>query len=307
MPSDEPPSIETIRFRGFSLEMKPLALSRDGETVPLQLRPLQLLAFLSTRTGTLVTHDQLREHLWGNRTVSFNNSIHVYVSQIRAALDDDANNPTFIENVPRQGYRFLPTTEKIVNKRARIGLPWTLQSIQWRAAQVGIMLLAAALIATLFALIPDSKDPVTRPHVNADALGSYRRGEYLLNRYDADATKNSIHYFEAALRIEPTFAEAHLGAARALSRLGMFEDADARAQSAIDLNADLADAYVVSGYVDVMYEWQWDDALKNFQTALEKDNSSVAAHQGIATYFVLQGNLNSAIRHMELALRIDPA
>ena len=67
-----------------------------------------MLVFLLQRPGELVSREDLRHLLWPEGTfVDFDGSLNVILKRLRATLDDDSNNPRFIETVPRHGYRFI--------------------------------------------------------------------------------------------------------------------------------------------------------------------------------------------------------
>lgn len=71
---------------------------------------MQLLELLLQQRGELVTREQIRQHLWPNGTVvEFEHSVNAAVKRLREALGDDADQPTFIETIPRRGYRFIAT------------------------------------------------------------------------------------------------------------------------------------------------------------------------------------------------------
>ena len=74
----------------------------------LQEQPFEILRLLLQRPGDVVTRDELRERLWPEGTfVDFEHSLNAAIKRLRAALGDDADKPTFIETVPRRGYRFI--------------------------------------------------------------------------------------------------------------------------------------------------------------------------------------------------------
>jgi len=91
----------TLYFDQYELRAKPLALLRNGRAVELSSQPLRLLRLLALHAGQIVTHNQIREHLWRDQVVDFAGSIHVCVSHIRTALDDSGKRPRFIETIPR--------------------------------------------------------------------------------------------------------------------------------------------------------------------------------------------------------------
>jgi DNA-binding winged helix-turn-helix (wHTH) protein/Flp pilus assembly protein TadD len=89
-------------------------LSRDEQKNRLQGQPLQLLELLLQHAGSLVTREQIQQHLWPDGTVvEFEHSVNAAVKRLRSALDDDAENPAFIETIPRRGYRFIAQVENI--------------------------------------------------------------------------------------------------------------------------------------------------------------------------------------------------
>jgi TolB-like protein/Flp pilus assembly protein TadD len=74
----------------------------------LQDQPLEILRLMLERPGEVITRDELRQRLWPEGTfVDFEHSLNAAIKRLRAALGDDADRPTFIETVPRRGYRFI--------------------------------------------------------------------------------------------------------------------------------------------------------------------------------------------------------
>ncbi len=84
------------------------ALSRSGTKVKIQEQPFRLLLLLLERPGEVVTREELRQRLWPEGTyVDFDGSLNVILKRLRGAIDDDPENPRFIETIPRRGYRFI--------------------------------------------------------------------------------------------------------------------------------------------------------------------------------------------------------
>src|ERR1039457_1999763 len=105
---EEPATGVVYRFGLFVLESSALALTRNGIRVRLQDQPLQVLALLLEKSGEIVTREELRQKLWtANTFVDFDKSLGVAVLKVREALGDSAANPTFLETLPRRGYRFI--------------------------------------------------------------------------------------------------------------------------------------------------------------------------------------------------------
>ena len=67
-----------------------------------------MLAALMERSGEIVTREELRRRLWASDTfVDFEVALNSAVSRLRDALGDSANSPSFIETIPKRGYRFV--------------------------------------------------------------------------------------------------------------------------------------------------------------------------------------------------------
>lgn len=97
-----------IRFDRFELDVTAGELRSGGAVVKLQPQPCKVLALLASRAGQLVTRAEIQRQVWTDDTfVDFEQGLNYCVRQIRAALDDQAETPRFIETVPRRGYRFL--------------------------------------------------------------------------------------------------------------------------------------------------------------------------------------------------------
>ena len=79
----------------------------------MQEQPFQVLAALLKCPGEIVTREELRESVWPQDTfVDFDHALNTAIKKIRAALGDDADNPRFLETVPRRGYRFIAPLER---------------------------------------------------------------------------------------------------------------------------------------------------------------------------------------------------
>src|SRR6187431_26560 len=99
-----------VRFGTFELSVRSGELSRRGLRVALQEQPLRILTALLERPGEVVTRQDLCRRLWPEGTfVDFEHSLNAAVRRLRSALGDEADNPRFVETLPRRGYRFIGT------------------------------------------------------------------------------------------------------------------------------------------------------------------------------------------------------
>ena len=100
-----------IQFDDFEFDLQSGELLRNGEPVRIQPQPSRVLRLLLTHSGETVSREKLRDHIWGSATyVEFDQGLNYCIRQIRVALGDNAAKPSYIETLPKQGYRFLPKT-----------------------------------------------------------------------------------------------------------------------------------------------------------------------------------------------------
>jgi DNA-binding winged helix-turn-helix (wHTH) protein len=103
-----------FRFGVFELDLQAGQLRRDGLIVKLAPQPLKLLTLLVGRAGTVATREEIRAALWSTDTfVDFDQGVNFAVRQIRDALGDNADNPRFVQTLPRRGYKFLGAVEPL--------------------------------------------------------------------------------------------------------------------------------------------------------------------------------------------------
>src|SRR5690242_19581238 len=109
-PMGSPVRTQVIRFADCTLDVQTAELCRNGSRVVLQDQPFQLLTALLENPGQLVTREELTRRLWPDGTfVDFDQSLNRAIARLREALGDNAENPRFVETLPRRGYRFIGT------------------------------------------------------------------------------------------------------------------------------------------------------------------------------------------------------
>src|SRR5580704_7543820 len=104
----ETPGPKILRFGVFEVDLRAGELRKQGVRVKLQEQPFHVLTALLQRPGEVVTREELRNQNWPPDTfVDFDNSLNTAINKLREALGDSADNPRFIETLPRRGYRFI--------------------------------------------------------------------------------------------------------------------------------------------------------------------------------------------------------
>ena len=142
------------RFGLFDLDLQARSLHKSGIRIKLQSQPFDILVSLIAKPGEVVTRDELQRNLWPADTfVDFEHGVNTAVKRLRDALGDSAENPRFIETVPRYGYRFIAPVEwpqenvplPVENGQAKTKLEE--QSTRPNVLHVGTASLLLALVA----------------------------------------------------------------------------------------------------------------------------------------------------------------
>jgi eukaryotic-like serine/threonine-protein kinase len=108
-----------LRFGVFELDTQTGELRKSGRTIRLRPQAAKVLTVLASRPDQLVTREELKDQIWGQDTfVDFEHGLNLCIQQIRAALDDDADVPRYIETLPRRGYRFIAPVQDSTQEQA---------------------------------------------------------------------------------------------------------------------------------------------------------------------------------------------
>jgi len=141
---------ELLRFGVFELNLTTEELRKSGTLIKLSPQPFKLLALLASRSGQVVTREDIQQQIWGDETyVDFEQGMNHCIKQIRNALSDSADSPLYIETIPRRGYRFLAP---VVSKTVLAPAPRVVES------QSGIQ-----TKVTIPAIKPDGEGSATTP------------------------------------------------------------------------------------------------------------------------------------------------
>ena len=130
------PTVRVVRFGVFEVDLRAGEVRKNGLKVRLQEQPFAVLAMLLERPGDVVTREELQKRLWsGDTFVDFDHSLSASVNKLREALGDSADNPRFVETLPRRGYRFIAPVEGM--ERGTEGGPRTFQQAGVETPPVG--------------------------------------------------------------------------------------------------------------------------------------------------------------------------
>jgi len=254
---------DVFRFAEFTLDAAERRLLRDGAVIRLPPKALDLLITLVRHAGRLVTKDQLLARVWPDSFVE-EGILTVHVSALRKALGND---DSYIETVPRTGYRFV------------------------------------ARVTTVPSAVDTMVRGTARPIEVYELVG---RGRTHLLSASPPALLEAVEAFRAAIDIDPEYAPAHAGLAlarcarasvRATPHLEAYAEAKVSALRALALDPTSADAQVALGTVLFLSEWAWADAERSFRRALD---GNPAHTEGLVQY----GSLMEALGRLDNGLRL---
>lgn len=102
------------RFGAFEVDLRSGEVHKHGTRLKLQGQPFQVLALLLEHSGAVVTREEFHQKLWpANTFVDFDTGLNSAIKKLRDALSDSAEEPRYIETLPRRGYRFIAPVDNV--------------------------------------------------------------------------------------------------------------------------------------------------------------------------------------------------
>jgi serine/threonine-protein kinase len=151
--------------------------------------------------------------------------------------------------------------------------------------------------------------------VDPEAFEAYLRGRYFWNKRTPGSMKKGIEYFQQAIEKDPNHPLAYAGLADSYNMLGnwsvlppkeAYPEAKAAARKALGIDGKFAEAQVALSYATFLYDWEWEEAEKGFERALELNPNYAPGHQWYAVYLIAWGRHNEARAEIERAHDLDP-
>jgi Tol biopolymer transport system component/DNA-binding winged helix-turn-helix (wHTH) protein len=138
-------SSQLVSFGVFQVDLQAGELRKAGMKQKLTGQPFQVLAILLEHPGDVVTREDLQKRLWPDTFVDVDRSLNTAINKIREALGDSAENPRFVETLPRRGYRFIGETNGHRRRTERIVVrSHRLKTVGWIVA--GAVCVIAAVL-----------------------------------------------------------------------------------------------------------------------------------------------------------------
>ena len=242
-----------MRFGTYEMGLHSGELRKAGVRIRVQQQPLRLLEILLERPGEVVTREQLRNRMWPDASFGdFDQAVNVAIAKLRAALGDSADNPRYVETLPRRGYRFIaevavvnppstkpelasPTGSSAAEIRAPFEVPADMArrriSQLWKVLGVSVVLLLAILAVWIM---------FWRNGVSANPPSSTPIASLAVLPLE-NLSSNSEDYFADGMTDELITDLAQISALRVISRTSVMPYKGARKslrQIARELNVD---------------------------------------------------------------------
>ncbi len=144
-----------VRFGIFEVDLSSGELRKGGMKIKFREQPFQILALLLERPGGVVTREELQKKLWPSDTfVDFEHSLNAAIKKLREALSDSADNPRFVETLPKRGYRFIYPVEgvKVSSPSREVAVEAPAPRVR-RTGQVHIWMAGLALLVLVAVLV----------------------------------------------------------------------------------------------------------------------------------------------------------
>jgi DNA-binding winged helix-turn-helix (wHTH) protein/tetratricopeptide (TPR) repeat protein len=286
-----------FRFGVFETDLLTRELRKQGRIVKLQSQSFQLLLRFLERPGELVTRNDIRRTLWpGNLHVDFDHGVNNAVHRLRRVLGDTAHKSRLIENVSRNGYRFVAAVEPIADSECQ------------SAPSFPVGLIGCAY---------KGHRERSTCRVDAEARELYLKGRYCWNLRTPEALLRALKFFQRAIEKDSGYAQAFAGLADSYALLGtwqfeehapieVYPQAKAAARRAVELDDTLGEAHTSLGVALATFEWDFQAANEQYQQAIELNPAYATARQWYAHNLSDFGNFDEAIVQMKMAERLEP-
>lgn len=176
--------------------------------------------------------------------------------------------------------------------------------------------IAADIVEALRVELGDAEAPrIVRQTENQEAYLLYLRGRYHWVHRSKGALAKAMECFQEAIESDPDYALAHTGLADLYTTQGLYsyapEDvafarARASTERALAINDRLADAHRTLGYIRLLFDWEWDDALRVLERSVELDPTNATAHLWLGVLMHALGRFQEAVAALARARALDP-
>jgi DNA-binding winged helix-turn-helix (wHTH) protein/Tfp pilus assembly protein PilF len=262
--------VERLAFGRFLLDSRHRVLFRDGTPIPATPKTFDLLEFLASRAGQVLTKEEIIQHVWRGQVVTDANLVQ-HILLLRRLLGEDYRANRYVVTIPKQGYRF------VIEPQRSLAIATTDSDEAFRAFCHGQYLLQQRTFEGL-----------------RDAVRWFELAVFLDERFAM------AHAGLAA-------GSAMLGIYMHVGSQDAFPRARAAASRALELTQEAAGAHSVLAEVRCYFDGDWEGAKAEHHRALALQPESAEVRHSLAWLYVCTGELDQALTETGLALRLDPS
>lgn len=293
------------RFGPFRFDARSGEIRSDRGVERLAPKPARTLTLLLEHAGRLVERETFQEALWPDTVVEFDKGLNFCIREVRNALGDRASDPTWVETLPRRGYRFIASVEVVDPEEGKAGGTGDSGgSPSWARRGVGILTGVAAMVLVTLTALPDGGWDRGETDRRARDLGEM--GGYLLTRGEGEDVRRSVDFFRRAIAADPGYGRAYSGLGNAYLLLSRRDEGMEALRRSLELDPELWPAHLSLAFQLAYVDYRLDAAGPHFRRALELAPEEVVVHHTVAWYEAVRGDLDSATGHMGRALELDP-
>ena len=333
-------------FADFHLDAGRFALLRNGSTLRLERKPLELLILLAAGQGRVVSRAEIAEHLWGADVfVDTEHGINTAVRKLRRTLRDDPEHPRYIQTVTGKGYLFLAGVKQTgesdgappiepEEKASATGTSDTQGPLSSAAASSLVrrrnllLLIFSAIMIVMAAFVvavrygrhqralhraPEKYDAsLPTPVAGSKAHEAYTHGWYLWYSGHLDA---ALPYFRKATELEPDYAPGWIGLSLyygegavmgTLDPRASLQEQEATARKAVQLDDASPEAHLALASAILYGQWNWSQALAEVDRALVLEPKYAEAYHVRARIFTVLNRPQETIAAQRKAIELDP-
>lgn len=164
--------------------------------------------------------------------------------------------------------------------------------------------------------VSKKKEPLVKAATkNVTAYTYYLKGLHYWNKITPADYYKAIQFFEQAIAVEPTYAQAYAMAALTYCQLGSrgqmlpdkaFEIVHRYADKALELDSLIAESHTAKASAYLLYDWKWKEACDALLKAIDLNPAATEAYQLLGLYYLITGQNKKAVELLEQAEVIDP-
>ncbi len=304
----------SYEFDDVTIDLRRFEIWKAGEAIRIEPKAYEVLLYLIEHRAGVVEKSELLDTVWKDSFVT-ENALTRVIAQLRKALGD-TKDAKYIATIHKRGYRFVADTDVTYEDvrrdlRATDRPPRELPRRRIVLAAMALVIVAMVTGATYFM----SPGRAAERTANPRAYEAYLRGRFHANSRSIGELQRSVEYFETAISEDNDYAPAYAGLSDAYSLLGAagfippgeaFPKAKRAASTALERGGESAEAYTALAAARMNYDWDWAEANREIDRAIDLDPRYPNAHVVRSQYLVWVGRLDEAVSEATLAHDLDP-